>query len=287
MSEQERAGLLAAGITEVSVLRFRGGSAQASRDEIAVEAPLEIRVAGEVLATTMRTPGSDVELVLGLLLSEGILRTGEGLAGVELEARDEAGGVAGSGVVEVRFSGARALSQPALASSRRGTLVSSACGVCGRLSIDDLLRGLAPADSAVQLDAAVLGRLPALLAAAQPNFARTGGLHAAGVARSDGALLVVREDVGRHNAVDKVLGRLLLDAQLPMASGVLVVSGRASFELVQKAATAGLSALVSVSAPSSLAIETAERVGLVLVGFARDGGFNVYAGRARLGTPSI
>jgi FdhD protein len=281
MSERQRHEALAAGIAEVTVLRVRAGQAQATRDEIAVEAPLEIRVAGEVLATTMRTPGSDVELVAGLLLSEGILGTREDLSGVVLEARDEPG-VAGSGVVEVRFTSAEGAARPAFAASRRGTLVSSACGVCGRLGIDDLLRGLSPADSAIQFDAAVLGGLPKALSAAQPNFARTGGLHAAGVARGDGALLVVREDVGRHNAVDKALGRLLLDARLPMPEGVLVVSGRASFEIVQKAAAAGLSALVSVSAPSSLAIETAERARLLLVGFARNGGFNVYAGRERL-----
>jgi FdhD protein len=154
--------------------------------------------------------------------------------------------------------------------------------VCGRLGIDDLLSGLVPADPAVRFEAEVLGRLPATLSAAQPNFARTGGLHAAAVALGNGSLLVVREDVGRHNAVDKALGRLLLDGRLPLAAGVLVVSGRASFEIVQKMAAAGLSALVSVSAPSSLAIETAERVGALLIGFARDGGFNVYAGRARL-----
>lgn len=281
MTDAERAATLEAGIAEVPVLRFRAGGAEPTQDEVAVEAPLEIRLAGEVLATTMRTPGSDVELVAGLLLSEGVLRAGEPLAGVDFEQL-ATGGVTGAGVVDVKW---RAEGRPArapLATSRRGTLTTSACGVCGRLGIDDLLSGLTPADPAVQFDAHVLARLPAALASAQPNFARTGGLHAAAVAKADGTLLVVREDVGRHNAVDKALGRLLLDARLPLPAAALVVSGRASFEIVQKAAAAGLSALVSVSAPSTLAIETAERVGALLIGFARDGGFNVYAGQARL-----
>jgi FdhD protein len=279
MSDDESSvALLAAGIASVAVLRFREGSLRAARDEIAVEAPLEIRVAGEVLATTMRTPGSDVELVAGLLLSEGILRAGGALDGVRFEESSEVG----AGLVEVSWSADGGVARPAIAASRRGTLTSSACGVCGRASIDGLVSGLLPASSAIRFDARRLAQLPMALRAAQPNFSRTGGLHAAAVATGEGALLVVREDVGRHNAVDKALGRLLLDGRLPMAEGVLVVSGRASFELVQKAASAGLAALVSVSAPSSLAIETAERVGLLLVGFARDGGFNVYAGRERL-----
>jgi FdhD protein len=265
---------LEAGIARHSVLRLRadGASTSASEDEVAVEAPLEIRVGGEVLATTMRTPGSDVELVAGLLLSEGLLRSREQIGAIEAQ----------DGLVEVRWAEGQGTPSAGLSASRRGTLTSSACGVCGRLGIEDLLSGLVPADPAVRFDAKVLGRLPATLSAAQPNFARTGGLHAAAIALGDGSLLVVREDVGRHNAVDKALGRLLLDGRLPLAAGVLVVSGRASFEIVQKMAAAGLSALVSVSAPSSLAIETAERVGALLIGFARDGGFNVYAGGARL-----
>lgn len=272
MSDSSDESRLAAGIARRSLLRVRVDGASVSEDEVAVEAPLEIRVDGEVLATTMRTPGSDIELVAGLLLSEGILRSREQIGAIESQ----------DGVVEVRgAAGERELSH-AFSASRRGTLTSSACGVCGRLGIEDLVSGLVPADPAVRFEAQMLGRLPAVLSATQPNFARTGGLHAAAVALGDGSLLVVREDVGRHNAVDKALGRLLLDGRLPLAAGVLVVSGRASFEIVQKMAAAGLSALVSVSAPSSLAIETAERVGALLIGFAREGGFNVYAGRARL-----
>jgi FdhD protein len=272
------------GITSVALVRVRAGRAEPARDDVAVEAPLEIRIGGEVLATTMRTPGNDVELCAGLLLSEGILRSAEQIqtiAHLPVSGLQPAQPDSGN-VIDLTWAPGHSAPERALGASRRGTLTTSACGVCGRLAIEDLLHGLAPSDPSVRFNSEMLAQLPATLARQQPNFARTGGLHAAAVARSDGNLLVVREDVGRHNAVDKALGRLLLDGLLPMAEGVLVVSGRASFEIVQKAAAAGLSALVSVSAPSSLAIDTAERVGLLLIGFARDGGFNAYAGHARL-----
>jgi FdhD protein len=255
---------------ELEVRRVRKGSVQVLRDEVAVEEPLEIIVDGDVLATTMRTPGSDRELVLGFLFAEGLIASATGL--VHFDAVDE-------NRVAITLE-SRAASTLGL--SRRGTLTTSACGVCGRRGIDDLLDRITANPSAATFSSRVLSELPRRLAARQPTFARTGGLHAAAVADAAGELLVVREDVGRHNAVDKALGALLAQGQLPFPEGSLVVSGRASFEILQKAAAAGLSAVVSVSAPSSLSILIAERARLLLVGFAREDTFNVYAGHERL-----
>jgi FdhD protein len=170
----------------------------------------------------------------------------------------------------------------ALGPARRGTLTTSACGVCGRRLIDDLLAKLAPAPSSERFERRFIAQLSDELRSRQPHFERTGGLHAAGVARPNTGFLVVREDVGRHNAVDKAFGRLLLDGQVPANGAVLVVSGRTSFEIVQKALAAGVAGVVGVSAPSSLAVSTAARFGLLLCGFARGEGFNVYAGAERL-----
>ena len=169
-----------------------------------------------------------------------------------------------------------------IAYARRGTLTSSACGVCGRATVDDLLARLPSATLGARFERAFVATLPDQLRAMQPAFERTGGLHAAGIARPEEGLLVVREDIGRHNAVDKAIGRLVLDDRLA-GGGLLVVSGRTSFEIVQKAAAAGLGGVIGVSAPSSLAVSTAERAGMLLCGFARGGSFNVYAG----GGPSV
>jgi len=166
--------------------------------------------------------------------------------------------------------------------TRRGTLTTSACGVCGRQMIDDLLRRLRPAPPSAPFARSFIAGLSGELSKQQPSFQRTGGMHAAGIALTGSGLCVVREDVGRHNAVDKAIGRLLLDARLPASGAILVVSGRTSFEIVQKALAAGLSGVVGVSAPSSLAVSTAARFGLLLCGFARGDAFNVYAGADRL-----
>jgi len=224
------------------------GSASERREEVVVEAPFAIELHGEVLATTMRTPGHDDELQAGFLLAEG---------------HDPAG-----------FATTRVV--------KRGTLSSAACGVCGRDDIEDLLARLTPVAAETRFTPGVVSRAMQRLPEHQPIFSRTGGLHAAALFTHDGSLLVAREDIGRHNAVDKVLGRAALDRRLPLSEHLLAVSGRTSFEIVQKAVMAGVPALAAISAPSSLAIELAERFRVLLIGFARGGGFAVYAGRFRL-----
>ena len=256
-------------IDDVSVTRVRPRASELASDHVAVEEPLEIAVAGEVLATTMRTPGHDRELVLGFLFAEGVIQSAAQLTRCEQVDVNRVDVTLASGAPE------------SLALPRRGTLTTSACGVCGRRGIDDLLARVRVDTTASTCSARVLRELPRALAARQPIFALTGGVHAAGLAAANGELLCVREDVGRHNAVDKAVGELLQRAEPPLAAA-LVVSGRVSFEIVQKAAAAGVAAVVAVSAPSSLAIRVAERARLLLVAFARDGAFNVYAGSERL-----
>jgi len=246
-------------------------------DELAVEEPLEIRVGGDPIAVTMRTPGNDHELVAGFLLSEGLIQGRADLGGIQHCARTGSEGA--QNIIDVVPAPGTVL---AIENARRGTLTSSACGVCGRQMIDDLLTRLRPAPPSTPFGRAFIAGLSTELAKQQPSFERTGGLHAAGIAFVDHGLRVVREDVGRHNAVDKAIGRLVLDGQLPAPGAVLVVSGRTSFEIVQKALAAGLSAVVGVSAPSSLAVSTAARFGLLLCGFARGSAFNVYAGAERI-----
>ena len=277
MSELPSQRAVEAGIARVRLLRARGAELSEGDDEIAVEEPLEIRVGGEPFATTMRTPGSDHELVAGFLYAEGVLLRHADVSGIAHCGRFDEPGYGNT--IEVTLT---AGAPPVAPEARRLNTVSSACGVCGAASIEQLAARLTPLPAAPPFSATWLGALPSALRQAQPNFARTGGLHAAGLVHPDRGLQLVREDIGRHNAVDKVVGRLFLDQALPAAGSVLVVTGRAGFEIVHKAVAAGICGLVSVSAPSSLAIETATRFGLLLVGFARDGGFNVYAGRTRL-----
>lgn len=249
---------------------------QSHPDELAIEEPLEIRVAGDTLAITMRTPGHDHELVAGFLLAEGVIASRADLGGIQHCSRTGADGA--SNRIEVLSAPGTVL---AIEATRRGTLTTSACGVCGRQLIADLLERLQPAAEA-SFSRSFIAGLTTELTKQQPSFERTGGLHAAGIALAQHGLCVVREDVGRHNAVDKAIGRLLLDGRLPVSEGILVVSGRTSFEIVQKALAAGLSGVVGVSAPSSLAVSTAARFGLLLCGFARGNAFNVYAGAERL-----
>jgi FdhD protein len=268
-----------AGIARTGLVRVTGAGREHVEDDVAIEEPLEIRISGETFAVTMRTPGRDFELVAGLLLAEGLIQSRADIGALAYCGRPGEEGA--KNVVEVTPApGARFADVETF--TRRSTVVSAACGICGRVTIDDLVERLGGRDDPARFSASFLAALPERLSREQPNFARTGGLHAAGAARPEGPLELVREDVGRHNAVDKVVGRLLLDGQLPAAGQALVVSGRASFEIVQKALTARFSAVVSVSAPSSLAIATAARFNLVLLGFVRAGGFNVYSGADRL-----
>ena len=251
-------------------------------DTLAVEEPLEIRVGGRSVTVTMRTPGDDFDLALGNRLTEGVLRRGDDVAQLMHCLDEDESGSPTYNVVDVTLAPGVV---PDLERSARSGYQSSACGVCGKTSIDAITATsrYAVADDPVVLSPVVVAGLPDRMRASQKVFDRTGGLHAAGIFTADGEPLVVREDVGRHNAVDKVVGWAAREGRLPLSGHVLVVSGRASFELVQKAVMAGLPALVAVSAPSSLAAELAEQSGLTLVGFARPPRLTVYAGAHRLG----
>jgi FdhD protein len=241
------------------------------QDFIAVEEPLQIRLNGTDLAITMRTPGHDPELAAGFLFSEGILPNREAIASMEQ-------GDNSISIVTV------AEASPDLSAQTRHFYLTSSCGVCGKASVDALVAAGCPMlpRATPKINAEVLHRLPESLRATQAVFERTGGLHAAGLFDTDGTLRIVREDVGRHNAVDKLIGRNVIDGKVPLSNSILMVSGRVSFELVQKALMAGIPALAAVGAPSSLAVETALRFGMTLVGFLRDNRFNVYAGEDRL-----
>jgi FdhD protein len=271
------------------VLRLDDGRTPPRRlerpDTLAVEEPLELRVGGEPLTVTMRTPGDDMDLAAGFLLAEGVIESAADLRTMRFCAGAGTDGANTYNVLDV----ALAEHVPAERVRPRAFLTSSACGVCGTASID-AVRVRVPDALAQQvraamprLDPQLLASLPAALRAAQRVFDRTGGLHAAGLFRAaDGVPLAVREDVGRHNAVDKVVGHTLREGMLPLLDAVLVVSGRASFELVQKALAAGVPALAAVSAPSSLAVDLAVDAGMTLVGFLRGETMNVYAGAHRL-----
>jgi FdhD protein len=255
------------------------------RDALATEEPLEIRVAEPgrdaiPLSVTMRTPGADFDLAAGFLLAEGVLDDAAAVAAIRYCVDGERDGPQRYDRVTVHL--APGLPAPATA-ARRGSYTTSACGVCGMPSLEALLAlACPPASGDLRVSPETLLSLPGRLRATQALFDRTGGLHAAALFEADGALLRVREDVGRHNALDKLLGASLLARELPLRDRMVLVSGRLSFELVQKAARAGVTLLAGVSAPSSLAAELAERAGLTLVGFLREGSFNVYAGGERV-----
>jgi FdhD protein len=266
-----------------------GPLAGARADLLAVEEPLEIRIGGQPLTVTMRTPGDDIDLAAGFLFTEGLLSPAvdlrqirmcdENVADATLELADLP-----TAAEVARATDARRAQQQAQDKAKRNFLTTSACGVCGKESIDAIRvrsRYDLTADR-MQVSPAVLAGLPDRLREAQRVFASTGGLHAAGLFTADGSLAVLREDVGRHNAVDKVIGWALRAGRLPLSGHILMVSGRASFELVQKAAVAGLPVLAAVSAPSSLAADLAEETGMTLVGFLRGNSMNAYTGLHRL-----
>ncbi|HMI87665.1 MAG TPA: formate dehydrogenase accessory sulfurtransferase FdhD [Polyangiaceae bacterium] len=269
----------ATGVTQRPAVRF-GPAERSDVDDIAVEEPLEIRVAGDPLAITMRTPGDDRELTLGFLYAEGVIASVDDVGSAAHCGRV---GEEGFGnVIDVLPAPGTALAPERVQGARRGTVVSAACGVCGRLSIDDLAARCRPIEDAATIDATTLAGLIAALRGEQRVFARTGGVHAAGLFDLSAQLIVLREDIGRHNAVDKVVGHLVLARALPARGRVLAVSGRASFEIVQKAVMAGIPILASVSAASSLAIDLAARMNVTLAAFVRDGAMNVYSGRERI-----
>ena len=266
-----------ADLTQVS--EWDDGALRRKDDYLAAEEPLEIRIGENALSVTMRTPGHDVELAAGFLFTEGLVQRREQILSLESDS-----GNAGKNPGNVVRAEMAAGSAPDFEKMRRHFFAASSCGICGKASIDSVRsRTLEPPNPHFRLNAEVLLRMPEALRASQAVFGRTGGLHAAALFDSGGTLLVLREDIGRHNAVDKVVGWALLEGRLPLASSVLLVSGRGGFEIVQKAIVAGLPVVASVSAPSSLAVQLARELRLTLIGFLRGRRFVMYAGEERIG----
>jgi FdhD protein len=261
----------------VDVVRLPGG--QSERDQVAVEEPLEIRIGGSPVAVTMRTPGNDFELAAGFLLSEGVVHSREEIAAISYCIDPEIDLEQRYNIVNVALAG-EAL--PALDRLERHFTMTSACGVCGKATIDALQTRAARIEDPLRVDLRFLGTLPEKMREAQRVFASTGGLHAAALFDAGGTLLALREDVGRHNALDKIVGWALMQDRIPLRRCVLLVSGRASFELVQKSIVAGIPILCAVSAPSSLAVQLADTFGVTLAGFVRGERANVYSGRERI-----
>ena len=266
------------------IRRFSAGEWTEAPDAVVTEEPLQLLLDGEPLAVVMRTPGADIELALGLLFAEGIIRSVRDVRAMRISAEAEETearitvdpALVESNQVDVQLAG-KARRKP-----ERSMLASSACGVCGTQMIEDLRRDLASLPAGPVFDPALLPGLVDKLRSGQGVFDRTGGLHAAGLFDAGGDLLALREDVGRHNAVDKVVGRLLLDGRLPASNMQLVVSGRAGYELVQKSIGAGIPLMAAVGAPSSLAVAMAREFNQTLVGFLRGDRFNVYSAPDRL-----
>jgi len=296
-------------VRELPLVRWAGAEARSAEDAVVREEPLEIRIGPVPVAVVMRTPGHDRELALGFLVTEGVVgsaaevasirhcsvgagpggadvaagagdREGSAGAGTGPDHGDDGDADAGDNVVRVGLAPGVEVDLEAL---RRNLYASSSCGICGKASVEAALATAPPLAERTRLSAEHLYALPDRLRAAQAAFQRTGGIHAAGLFAGDGRLRVLREDVGRHNAVDKAVGWAAGRGLLPLAGHVLLVSGRVSFEIVQKALAARIPAVAGISAPSSLAVDLAERAGLVVVGFLRGRGLNVYSGRERVG----
>lgn len=269
---------------DLSVRRWEAGRWSESPDAVVMEEPLQLSLNGAPLSVVMRTPGADVELALGLFHAEGIITSADDVSVVRIsaESAESEGGVKiepdlmESNQVDVH------LAVPARRIPERSMLASSACGVCGAVMIEDLKRGLARLEPGLLLDASLLPSLVDKLRAGQGVFDRTGGLHAAGLFTVSGELACAREDIGRHNAVDKVVGRALLDRTLPASGRILLVSGRAGYEIVQKSIAAGVAVLAAVGAPSSLAVALAREFNQTLIGFLRGERFNVYSASERV-----
>ncbi|CAM3902462.1 formate dehydrogenase accessory sulfurtransferase FdhD [Nocardiopsis rhodophaea] len=263
------------------VLRVRDGVVSERVDTLVVEEPLEVRLNGEPLSVTMRTPGHDFDLAAGFLVSEGVVARAADIAAIRYCAGATEDGVNTYNVLDVAVAPGVAVPK---ASLERNFYTTSSCGLCGKASLDAVrtTSRWTVADDPVRIDGRTFTVMPDRLRAAQRVFERTGGLHAAGLFDARGELLAVREDVGRHNAVDKLVGWAVRENRLPLRGGTLMVSGRASFELAQKAVMAGIPVLAAVSAPSSLAVDLAADAGLTLVGFLRGASMNVYAGRHRV-----
>jgi FdhD protein len=257
------------------VLRWSDGQMREGPDELVVEEPLEIRVRGRAISVTMRTPGHDEELAVGFLLTENVIRSAADVLKISACERNEAGNL-----INVLLAPEVSVDFERLT---RHVFAASSCGLCGKATIDAVALHFSPIESDVKFSPELILSLPERMRAAQATFTSTGGLHAAALFDAQGELLVVREDVGRHNAVDKVLGRAVLDGRLPLSRHVLLVSGRLSFEILQKALAASVPVIAAVSAPSDLAVDFARRNGQTLIGFLRGSRMNIYAHAHRLG----
>src|SRR5215470_15487062 len=260
------------------IVKVRDTGMSQCRDHVAVEEPLEIRLAGQPLSITMRTPGEDEELVAGWLVSEGLIADADDVD-VIAHYRGPDEHPERRNVVNVLLKGDVRVARERL---RRNFISASSCGLCGAAMIDAIQAAHPPVQSGITIPMERFHQLTVAMSQAQATFEKTGGLHAAGLFDADGRLIVLREDIGRHNAVDKVIGHMVLGRATPLDRYVLVVSGRASFEIVQKALAARIPVIAAVSAPSSMAVQTALAADMTLVGFLREGGFNVYAGAHRV-----
>ncbi len=272
-------------MSERGVRAYRSGrvgpDGAGARDErVAVEEPMEVRVNGAPFAVIMRTPGADRDLAAGFLLAEDVIRSADEVGLIEhcVDVDDEGR----DNLLNDTLRGAAVTRLDDRLANRRQVMMTASCGLCGRRTIESLRARVASVDGPWTVPAAVVSSMPTSLRAAQRVFEATGGLHAAGLFDLEGRLLLMAEDVGRHNAVDKIAGRMLLEGRLPLSRTMLQVSGRTSFELVQKALLAGIPLIAAVSAPSSLAIDLAREVGMTLCGFVRGGTFNVYANGGRV-----
>jgi FdhD protein len=271
------------GVARRDVRKFAGGAmGPPLDDDIVAEEPLEIRAAGENLAITMRTPGADRELAVGFLFAEGVIASRDDVGSVAHCGRPDQEGFGNT--IDVKPGAGVSLDIERVSATRRGTLTTSACGVCGRRSVDDVIQRCRPLPvEPGMIPAAVIAAAVEGLRGKQPNFARTGGIHAAALHDARGQVLAAFEDIGRHNAVDKTVGKLVLEGRVPgREAALLVVSGRASYEVVQKASAAGVAVIASVSAGSSLAVDLARAAGITLCGFVRNGTMTVYSHSNRI-----
>jgi FdhD protein len=263
-----------AAVRGLRVTRLSEGVGGEVDDQVAVEEPLEVRVNGAPFAVIMRTPGQDVPLAAGFLLAEDVVRATEDIASIE--QCDDVDAEARGNVLNVTVTGDAAARVAARLGERRQIITTAACGLCGRRTIESIRARVMSVGGAWTVPAAVVSRLPDALRAAQTAFAVTGGIHASAICDLDGRVRLAAEDVGRHNALDKIVGRALLEGRVPLDRALLVVSGRSSYELVQKALLAGVPLVAGVSAPSSLAVDLARETGITLCGFVRGTSMNVY-----------
>ncbi len=262
-------------LRSVGVVRVRGAARAAESDRAATEEPLEVRLHGQPFAVIMRTPGADRELAAGFLLAERVIVGADDLGAIAHCTDGSADHP--ENVVNVTLADGAAASVERLLAGRRQVTTNSSCGMCGRRTIESLAADVPPIAADWRVTAALIAALPDRLRERQAVFDETGGLHAAGLFARDGQLVDVAEDVGRHNAVDKIVGRMLMREALPLSDHLLCVSGRTSFEIVQKAIIAGIPIVAAVSAPSTLAVDLAQECGLTLIGFIRGDRFNIYA----------